>query len=95
MNSFLDKNTRTLYFIPNDTMPNVCVASQIPCIISVSGAGIKNPAQNILIKGLTLTQTTNTYMRDYMVPNGGDWSVHRGGTIYLTNTKMLPLHTIY
>ena len=83
---FLDKNSRTLYFMPNDTMPNVFVASQIACIISVSGSGIKNPAKNILIQGLTLTQTTNTYMRDYMVPSGGDWSVHRGGTIYLTNT---------
>jgi hypothetical protein len=26
-------------------------------------------------------------MYDYMVPGGGDWSVHRGGTIYLTNTR--------
>ncbi len=84
---FLDKTTRTLYFMPNDTMPNVFVASQIPCIISVSGGGIEDPASNIVIQGLTLTQTTNTYMRGYMVPSGGDWSVHRGGTIFLTNTK--------
>jgi hypothetical protein len=26
-------------------------------------------------------------MRDYMVPSGGDWSVHRGGTFFLTNTE--------
>ncbi len=84
---FLDKDTRTLYFMPNDTMPNVFVASQIPCLISVSGSSIENPVRNILIQGLTLTQTSNTYMRDYMVPSGGDWSVHRGGTVYLTNTK--------
>ncbi len=30
---------------------------------------------------------SRTYMYDYMVPGGGDWSVHRGGTIYLTNTR--------
>jgi hypothetical protein len=84
---FLDKDTRTLYFMPNDTMPNVFVASQIPCIISVSGSEIEDPVRNILIRGLTLTETTNTYMRDYTVPSGGDWSVHRGGTIYLTNTE--------
>ncbi|UJR19719.1 hypothetical protein I4U23_022853 [Adineta vaga] len=88
---FLDKNTRTLYFMPNDTMPNVFVASQISCIISVSGSSIENFAQNIVIRGLTLTQTTNTYMRDYMVPSGGDWSVHRGGTIFLTNTKNITI----
>jgi hypothetical protein len=33
---FLDKKTHTLYFMPNDTMLNVIVASQIPCIISMS-----------------------------------------------------------
>jgi hypothetical protein len=93
---FLNKTTRTLYFMPNDTMPNVFVASQIPCIISVSGSDIENPAHNILIQGLTLTQTTNTYMRDYMVPSGGDWSVHRGGTVYLTNTKNITItHNLF
>ena len=88
---FLDKDTRTLYFMPNSTMPNVFVASQIPCLISVSGSGIENSAQNILIQGLTFTETSNTYMKDYMVPSGGDWSVHRGGTIYLTNTKNITI----
>ena len=88
---FLDKNTRTLYFMPNDTMPKVFVASQIPCLISVSGSGIENPAKNILIQGLILTETSNTYMRDFMVPSGGDWSVHRGGTVYLTNTRNITI----
>jgi hypothetical protein len=84
---FLDKDSRTLYFMPNETMPDVFVASQIPCLISVSGSSIEDPVNNVLIQGLILTQTSNTYMSDYMVPSGGDWSVHRGGTIYLTNTK--------
>jgi hypothetical protein len=93
---FLDKDTRTLYFIPNDTMPNVFVASQIPCLISVSGGGIENPVKNVLIQGVILTQTSNTYMREYMVPSGGDWSVHRGGNIYLTNTRNITItHNLF
>ena len=93
---FLDKETRTLYFMPNKTMPNVFVASQIPCLISISGSSIADSVHNILIQGLILTQTSNTYMRDYMVPGGGDWSVHRGGTIYLTNTKNITLtHNLF
>ena len=84
---FLNKETRTLYFMPNNTMPKTFVASQIPCIISISGSSIENPVRNVRIRGLTLTETTNTYLRDFMVPSGGDWSVHRGGTIYLTNTQ--------
>ena len=84
---FLDKDTRTLYFMPNGSMPNVFVASQLPCIISVSGNSIEDAVKNVTIRGLVLTETSNTYMRDFMVPSGGDWSVHRGATIYLTNTK--------
>ena len=90
---YLDKDSRTLYFMPNETMPEVFVASQIPCLISVSGSSTEDSVSNVLIQGLILTQTSNTYMSDYMVPSGGDWSVHRGGTIYLTNTKMSLLRT--
>lgn len=88
---FLDKDTRTLYFMPNETMPDIFVASQLPCLISVSGSSIENPARNIRIQGLILTETSNTYMRDYMVPSGGDWSVHRGGTVFLTNTRNITI----
>jgi hypothetical protein len=72
-------------------MPEVFVASQIPCLISVSGSSIEDSVNNVLIKGLILTQTSNTYMRDYTVPSGGDWSVHRGGTIYLINTNNITI----
>ncbi|CAF3264826.1 unnamed protein product [Rotaria socialis] len=88
---FLDKDTRTLYFMPNETMPQVFVASQIPCLISISGSDDKNSASNILIQGLIFSQTSNTYMQDYMVPSGGDWALHRGGTMYLTNTKNITI----
>ena len=84
---FLDKDTRTLYFMPNETMPETFVASQISCLISISGSSIKDSVQNVLIQSLILTQTASTYMSDYMVPSGGDWAVHRGGTVFLTNTK--------
>ena len=83
---FLDKNSRILYFIPNGTIPDIFVASQIPCLISLHGNSIHEPVSNVLIRGLIFTQTSNTYLRDYMVPSGGDWSVHRGGTIFLNST---------
>ncbi|CAF0862133.1 unnamed protein product [Adineta ricciae] len=88
---FLDQTSRTLYFMPNDTMPNVFVASQVPCLISLGGSDINDPVENVLIQGLTFTQTSNTYMKEYMAPSGGDWSVHRGGTIYMRNTKQISI----
>ncbi|CAF0815534.1 unnamed protein product [Didymodactylos carnosus] len=93
---FLNKDTRTLYFMPNETMPQVFVASQIPCLISMSGSSMEDAVNNVLIQGLILTETSSTYMRDYMVPGGGDWAVHRGGTIYLTNTKNVTItHNLF
>lgn len=88
---FLDKDTRTLYFMPNETMPKTFVASQIPCLISLIGTNSNTPVNNIFIRGLTLTQTSHTYLNDYMVPSGGDWSVHRGGTILLRNTTNITI----
>ncbi|CAF4707697.1 unnamed protein product [Rotaria sp. Silwood2] len=88
---FLDKDTRTLYFMPNGTMPNVFVGSQISCLISLSGSSSYEQVNNVLIKGLIFTQTSHTYLHDYMVPSGGDWSVHRGGTIFLTNTTNITI----
>ncbi len=61
---FLAIDSRTPYFMPNETMPKVFVASQIPCLISVSGGNIEDPVNNVLIQGLRLAQTSNTYMRD-------------------------------
>ncbi|CAF0900788.1 unnamed protein product [Adineta steineri] len=93
---FLDKDTRTLYFMPNETMPKIFVASQIPCLISLHGNNINSPIQNVQIQGMILSETTNTYMREYMVPGGGDWAVHRGGTIYLMNTKDITItHNLF
>ncbi|CAF0854612.1 unnamed protein product [Adineta steineri] len=93
---FVDKHTRTLYFMPNETMPDVFVASQIPCLISVCGSSMENSVRNVIIRGLIMTETSSTYMKDYMVPSGGDWSVHRGGTIYLTNTKHITItHNLF
>ncbi|CAF3852495.1 unnamed protein product [Rotaria sp. Silwood1] len=88
---FLDKDIRTLYFMQNESMPQIFLASQIPCLICISGNSIQDSIHNVLIQGLTLTQTSNIYMRDYMVPGGDDWTVHRGGNIYLTNTRNITI----
>ena len=62
----------------------------------MSGSSIENSVNNVLIQGLILTETSSTYMRDYMVPSGGDWAVHRGGTMYLTNTKNITItHNLF
>ena len=83
---FIDYNTQTLYFQPaNGTAPTTLVASQLPCIVSMQGQP-DNPVRDVSIVGVTFAHSASTYMRDYEVPSGGDWSVHRGAAVFLDNT---------
>ena len=83
---FVDYPTQTLYFQPaNGTAPKLLVASQLPCILSIQGES-DNPVRNVSIVGITFADSASTYMRDYEVPSGGDWSVHRGGAVFIDNS---------
>ena len=83
---FIDADNATIYFMPNQSMPHSMVLSQLSCLISVTGS-MNDPAHDITIHGLTLTQTSNTYMRLHEMPSGGDFSVHRGAAVYATGTS--------
>ena len=87
----VDRQSRTLYFQPNQTAPTSVVVSQVPCILSIHGTE-NAPATGITIQGFTFSHTANTFMRNYSVPSGGDWSIHGGGAVYAEGTESLLLH---
>ena len=82
---YLDAATRTLYYMPNATMPSLFVAAQRACLISMVGSQ-DMPVRNVTITGVTLTETTHTFMEAYEAPASGDWAIHRGGAVYLEGT---------
>ncbi|CAB9498027.1 expressed unknown protein [Seminavis robusta] len=41
---------------------------------------------NVEIIGVNFRDSAATFMSDWSAPSGGDWSLHRGGTIFLENT---------
>ena len=47
------------------------VAPVLSAIVRVEGA------KDVSFNGFTFTETRATYMEQYEVPSGGDWSVHR------------------
>ena len=83
---FVDYDNHTLYFQPNQSIPTSLVASQLACILSIQGEQA-NPVDNVQVSGITFTHTASTLMRDYAVPSGGDWSVHRGGAVFMEGTR--------
>ncbi len=38
------------------------------------------------MQGLTVRHAAPTYVADYEMPSGGDWSLHRGAAVFLDGT---------
>ena len=83
---FLDRDTRTLYFMPNGTMPKTFIAGQTPNIVSVHGDA-NLPVHDLTIKGITFSHTPNNFLRRFEAPSGGDYSIHRGAALFLQGTE--------
>ena len=83
---YIDMPSRTLYFMPNKTMPTLLVGAQTGSVMSLIGAK-SSPLKNVIIKGFTLTETSNTFMAAYEAPASGDWAIHRGGAVFIEGTE--------
>ena len=44
-------------------------------------------ASSISFSGFTITQTRVTYLEQFQVPSGGDWSVHRGASLFIQDAE--------
>jgi hypothetical protein len=58
-------------------------APQIEVLFKVDGTQA-SPVKDIRVSSLTLRHAAPTYMANYSVGSGGDYSVHRGGAVLLT-----------
>ena len=83
---FVDERARMLYFMSNGTAPSSIIASQVPCVLSVQGSQ-QSPVVGVTISGLTFAHTANHFLRSYEAPSGGDYSIHRGGAVFLQGTQ--------
>ena len=81
---FYDETEQKLYFYPNstDSLPSTGYGTALQRLINVRGTR-KNPIYNITVANITFTQTEPTFLESYEVPSGGDWSIHRGGTVFV------------
>jgi hypothetical protein len=71
---------------------SVVEAAVEPRVIQLRGASDTDFAHDIIIKGLTVARSAPTFMKDYEMPSGGDWSIHRGGAIFLDGTEWVKLN---
>ena len=78
---FYDKEEMKLYFAPNGSSPSSGVGSALTKLLSIEGS-MDDPVYNITITGMTLAHSELTFLEDYAVPSGGDWAIHKEGTVF-------------
>eukprot|EP00118_Oscarella_pearsei_P004070 m.16912 g.16912 ORF g.16912 m.16912 type:complete len:817 (+) comp27198_c0_seq1:101-2551(+) len=86
---FLDASTGTLYVLPDnstDLANDRVVGAVSDFAVNVTGSAA-NPVHDVVFRGITFTHTSTTFMKFYEVPSGGDWSIHRGATFFITGAE--------
>ena len=89
-----DEHNRTLYYSPNVTAgegddaapPSLgFTATRLERLLTMYGSP-SAPVTNVTIDGLTLRDTSYTYMKPHGLPSGGDWALQREGAVSLNGT---------
>lgn len=84
---YLDEDANKLYYKPNST--NALVAGKVrleapllSTLVHLRGAK-HNPVSDVSFEGIVFQHSEPTTMRQYYIPSCGDWSIYRGGMIYI------------
>jgi hypothetical protein len=47
----------------------------------------QQPVHNLSFTGFRFAHTATTYLEPYTIPSGSDWSIHRGGAVFMQGTR--------
>lgn len=80
---YYNKETKTLYYYPPDELDITTATFETPQIAHLFEfkGNEKNPVTNIIIDGLTLTQTLRTFMQNKEPLLRSDWTIYRGAAV--------------
>jgi len=86
---YLDKVSGILYFMPQPGLDLADAVVEVPVlesVIRIVGAQNK-PVSHLTFDGFRIAHTTSTFLSTYEVPSLSDWSIHRGGSVFLQGTR--------
>jgi hypothetical protein len=80
---YYDRKTKTLYYYPPEGLDLTTAKIETPQIAHLFefNGSEKNPVTNVIIEGLTLTQTLRTFMQNKEPLLRSDWTIYRGGAV--------------
>ena len=79
---YFDDIDKTLFYYPNGSLPSEGIGTVLDQLIRIQGGQLE-PVRDITITNLTFTHSATTFLESYEVPSGGDWSIHRGGAVFV------------
>ena len=79
---YFDDIDKKLFFYPNGSLPSEGIGTVLDQLIRIQGDQ-QEPVRDITLTNLTFAHSATTFLKAYEVPSGGDWSIHRGGAVFV------------
>ena len=79
---FYNATTMKLYLYPNMSLPTEGVGTVLDVLIAIRGT-MDIPVRQVSIVNVVFAHSAITFFKPYEVPSGGDWSVYRGGAVFV------------
>lgn len=86
---YLDRDRGILYAIPGDGIDLHRESLEAPVLetaIAFRGSQ-RQPVHHIHLCGFRIAHTASTFLKTYEAPSRGDWTVHRGGAVFMEGTE--------
>ena len=86
---YLDCDRGFLDYIPEsgENLAKALVeAPALDCVVELRGSQRK-PVQFVTFSGFRVAHTASTFLKLYEAPSLGDWTIHRGGAVFLEGTE--------
>jgi len=86
---YLDAEEGVLYLMPEegvDLEDALVEAPALKRVIELRGSR-KSPVRHVSFRGFRIAHTASTFLDKYEIPSLSDWSVHRGGAVFLEGTR--------
>jgi parallel beta helix pectate lyase-like protein/glycosyl hydrolase family 141 len=86
---FLDTKKNLLYYYPESGIDLRSALIEVPLLEhAIEFCGTQSePVEHVSLHGLRITHTSTTYLKPYDVPSLSDWSIHRGGAVFVEGTR--------
>jgi hypothetical protein len=86
---YLDEGKGVLYYMPAagvDLNSAVVVVPVLESVIRFQGTQ-EEPVSHLIVDGFRVAHTSSTFLEEYEFPSPSDWTVHRGGAIFLEGAR--------